>query len=43
VNLLSLHAIDKFAGLSCLGVSLVEALKFVCAAATLKGVWQVRQ
>jgi len=43
VNLLSLHAIDKYAGLSWLGVSLVEALKIVCAAATLKGVWQARR
>jgi hypothetical protein len=43
VNLLSWHAIDKYAGLSWLGVSLVEALKAVCAAATLKGVWQARQ
>jgi hypothetical protein len=42
VNLLSFHSIDKYAGLSWLGVTLVEALKFVCATATLKGVWQAR-
>jgi hypothetical protein len=43
VDLLSLHSIDKIAGLSWLGVTLVESLKLVCAAATLKGVWQARQ
>jgi hypothetical protein len=43
VDLLSLHSIDKIAGLSLLGVTLVESLKLVCAAATLKGVWQARQ
>jgi hypothetical protein len=43
VNVLSLHSIDKLAGLSWLGVTLVEALKLVCAAATLRGVWQARQ
>jgi hypothetical protein len=39
INLLSFHSIDKYAGLSWQGVTLIEALKFVCAAATLVGVW----
>lgn len=43
VNLLSFHSIDKYAGLSWHGVTLIEALKFVFAAATLKGVCQARQ
>ena len=43
VDLLSFHSIDKYAGLSWHGISLVEALKFLCAAATLKGVYQARQ
>jgi hypothetical protein len=43
VNLISLHAIDKYAGLSWLGITVVEALKFVCAATTLYGVWRARR
>jgi hypothetical protein len=39
INLLSFHSIDKYAGLSWQGVTLIEALRFVCAAATLLGVW----
>lgn len=42
VNLLSFHSIDKYADLSWHGVTLIEALKFVCAAVILKGVWQAR-
>lgn len=38
VNLLSFHWIDEYAGLSWQGVTLVEALKLLCAAAALKGV-----
>jgi hypothetical protein len=40
VNLLSFHWIDEYAALSWHGVTLVEGLKFLCAAATLKGVSQ---
>lgn len=43
VNLLSFHSMDNIARLSWLGITLVESLKLVCAAATLKGVWQARQ
>lgn len=43
VNLLSFHSLDAYAGISWLGVTLVEALKFVCAAGTLGGTWQARR
>ena len=37
VNLLSLHTLDKYAGTLWHGVSLVDGLKLVCAAAVLAG------
>ena len=40
VNLLSLHSIDRYAGLSWHGITLMAALKFACGAATLTGVCQ---
>ncbi|MBE0544538.1 MAG: hypothetical protein IH623_24635 [Verrucomicrobia bacterium] len=43
INLLSFHSLDKYAGISWLGVTLIEALKFVCAGATLRAVWQARR
>ena len=43
VNLLSFHSIDEYTGLSWHGVTLIEAMKCVCAAATLRGVLQARQ
>jgi len=43
VNLVSLHAIDRIADLSWHGVSVVQALKLVCAAMTLEGVRRARR
>jgi hypothetical protein len=43
VNLVSLHVIDRMADLSWRGVSLVQALKLLCAALTLAGVRRARR
>ncbi|MCW5550945.1 MAG: hypothetical protein KIS67_02145 [Verrucomicrobiae bacterium] len=43
INLLSFHSFDAYAGISWLGVTLVESLKFVCAAVTLGATWQARR
>jgi len=43
VNLVSLHAVDRMVDLSWHGVSLVQALKLVCAAMTLEGVRRARR
>lgn len=43
INLLSLHSLDKYAGISWQGVTLVEALKLLCAIATLRAVCQARR
>lgn len=42
VNLISFHSIDEYTGISWRGVTLVEALKFLCAVATLIGVFQMK-
>jgi len=42
-NLVSLHAVDRMVDLSWHGVSLVQALKLVCAAMTLEGVRRARR
>lgn len=42
-NLVSLHTIDQFASLSWHGVTLVQALKFGCAALILHGICRVRR
>ena len=42
VNLLSLHSLDVYAGHSCHGVNVVDALKLFCAAATLLCVLRAR-
>jgi hypothetical protein len=43
VNLLSLHSIDNYAGLSWHGITLIGAFKLLCAAATLLSVFRARQ
>jgi hypothetical protein len=43
VNVVSLHAIDKFADLSWHGLSLVQTLKLACAAMVLQGVRRARR
>lgn len=42
VNLLSLHAIDVYAAVSWHGLGLVDALKFLCAATALAGLYRGR-
>lgn len=43
VNLISLHALDQYAGLAWHGITLIGVLKFLCAAATLKGICQAKR